>query len=271
MDTLASFLALPVFNAWPSATKDDIVEFLLAFDTGIAPTVGYQVTASAGNASAASVIADVALLESQAFANNCNLVVKGVYRGEQRGLVFSTASSNYTSDLAGFGPFTSAQLRGQALAGDAAWTFEGVAPGAAQGIGVDRDLDGALDGQDGVANSGGATAGCAGEPIAYANSEPRVGNSLFALVCANLPANTAGLVAVRDLASGVALRASTTPVFLGSARVTSDADGWAFTHQPIPNNAALIGRTFAVQFRFADACNPHARVKSDVLTITVRP
>ena len=181
------------------------------------------------------------------------------------------ASSNYGSDLTGFGPFSSAQLRAQALAGDATWTFSGVAPGSAQRLGVDRDLDGTLDGQEGLVNASGATTGCAGEPSAFANGEPRIGNSLFALVCGDLPANTAGLVVVRDIAGGGALRVSTAPLFLSSALVTTDVDGWAHTYQPIPNDGALIGRTFSAQFRFPDACNPNGRVKSDVLMITVRP
>ena len=56
IDTLTAFLGLQQFNTWPSQTKDDIVTFLMSFDTGTAPTVGYQATMTVANANGASYV-----------------------------------------------------------------------------------------------------------------------------------------------------------------------------------------------------------------------
>jgi hypothetical protein len=267
LDTLAGFLAQPVFNPWPAATKDDIVEFLLAFDTGTAPTVGYQVTVTAANANASTTLADFALLESQATLGNCNLVAKGRWNGTAHGLVFNTSTSRYTGDASGMGPWTSADLRAQAASGAATWTLIGVPPGSAQRIGVDRDSDGVLDGAEGVTNLGGANAGCLGVPEIAANGEPRIGNSLFAVVANGLPPNTSGVFAVR----GTRVAPSPVTPFVYGGLVLSDGHGFAHSHQPLPSDPQLVGDTFQVQFRFPDPCTPHGRVKTDVLAITIQP
>jgi YVTN family beta-propeller protein len=266
VDSLATFLALPVFNSWPSATKDDIVEFLLAFDTGTAPAVGRQATVDATNASSPSTLSDISLLESQATLGNCGVVVKGVLDGVAHGLAYSTSNGSYTGDGPGIGPWTSTQLRTQAASGAVTWTFLGVPPGSSTRIGVDRDSDGALDGAEGIANLGGATAGCQGEPLVFANGEPRIGNSAFAVVCANVPPLSSGRMLVQAKTSSIP-----GAPFNGSLVLSSDSHGFAWSSQPIPNSPALAGRTARVQFRFRDACAPNQRLASDVLQVTIRP
>lgn len=266
VDSLETFLALPVFNAWPSGTKDDIVEFLLAFDTGTAPTVGYQATVDATNANAPATLSDLSLLESQAAVGNCAIVVKGVLDGVPHGLAYSTTTARYTGDAAGIGPWTSAELRAQAAGGGATWTFVGVPPGSSTRIGIDRDSDGTLDGAEGVVDLGGARSGCQGEPIAFANDEPRIGNAGFAVVCANLPPLSAGLLTVRAKPSSIPGAPFTAPVL-----VTSDVHGFAWSAHPIPSHPGLVGTQAYVQFRFSDPCAPNQRLTSDVLRITIRP
>src|SRR5262249_35630767 len=112
LDNLSNFLAQPVFNPWPSSTKDDIVEFLLAFDTGTAPAVGYQVTIDQTNATDPTANADLNLLVARALAGDLDLIARGVVQGALRGLQFDTSLQTFRADAAGTGPFTQAQLLG---------------------------------------------------------------------------------------------------------------------------------------------------------------
>src|SRR5262249_42889370 len=70
IDNLTSFLALQQFNSWPASVKDDLVQFLLAFDTGTAPAVGYQVTIDQANATDPVATGDLALLVARALAGD---------------------------------------------------------------------------------------------------------------------------------------------------------------------------------------------------------
>src|SRR6185312_12119633 len=58
-------------------------QFMLVMDSNLKPIVGQQVTLTNTNASAANPRID--LLIAQATANACELTVKGVLAGEQRG------------------------------------------------------------------------------------------------------------------------------------------------------------------------------------------
>jgi hypothetical protein len=59
--------------------------------------------------------------------------------------LYQPASSNYRSDKTGIGPFTQAQLQAKISAGDSL-SFSGVPPATGLRIGIDRDLNGELDG-----------------------------------------------------------------------------------------------------------------------------
>jgi DNA-binding beta-propeller fold protein YncE len=161
---LITFLSRPVFDVFARATngpiRTNVNAFLMCLDTGIAPAVGYARTLTAANVGAASVSNDWSLLERQAgvvtnlflntnavIATNLELVVKGTIDGQRRGLLYRPASNDYRSDKTGVGPFTRAQLQAKVLAGDSL-TIMGVAPGTGVRIGIDRDLDGVLDGDE---------------------------------------------------------------------------------------------------------------------------
>jgi YVTN family beta-propeller protein len=81
IDTLLDFLREPVFNFASDADRLDVAAFVMAFDTGLAPAVGMQVTINDSNKSSSSVSDRINLLMSQADAGNSGLVVKGIYGG----------------------------------------------------------------------------------------------------------------------------------------------------------------------------------------------
>ncbi|HYP28845.1 MAG TPA: YncE family protein [Blastocatellia bacterium] len=146
------FLSRPVFQSFSTDTtrKRNLSAFLLCFDTGTAPAVGYARTVSAANVDAAAVTNDWALLENQAAVNNIDLIVKGTVDGQRMGLLYQPGSNNYRSDRTGVGPFTRAQLRAKIQGGDV-MTPMGVPKGSGQRMGIDRDLNGVLDGDTGPA------------------------------------------------------------------------------------------------------------------------
>lgn len=132
-----------------NTTKElrDVTAFLLCFDTGTAPTVGYGVLMDATNRSDSSRLADLAVLEARAIANDCDLVVRGVWQGAPRRWLFQKSSQTYRADRAAGGQITrTALLNG--LSGDDAVVFQGVFPGHGERFGGDADLDGLVDGDD---------------------------------------------------------------------------------------------------------------------------
>jgi len=276
IDNLTSFLQLSQFNSWPTSVKDDLVQFLLAFDTGTAPTVGYQVTIDQGNAGSPSTSADLGLLVARALANDIDLVAQGSVQGALHGLLFDTAGQTFRSDTTGLGPWTQAQLTSLLQTGAAALTFSGVAPGQGTRIALDRDLDGVLDGDEAAVTYGAGTAGCAGMPRIAANSEPRLGNVLFAWVGENAPPSgfgflmlgfaqtsqpVAGIQLLVDPAIGPPV-----VVFVGA-----DARATATWPLPIPAAANYANVQLCGQFAWLDACGPAGLSATPGLRIVTRP
>jgi hypothetical protein len=276
IDTPITFLNLPVFNPWPAATKDDVAAFLLEVDTGTAPTVGLQVTVTAANANAAATTATLSLLESQAAAGNCSVVVKGTLFGLPRGLVYQTGSANYLTDTAGLGPFTSTDLRNQASSGQAAWTFTGVAPGTGTRIGVDRDLDGTLDGADGVLTYGASTPGINGPLLLDANRKPSIGTTGFAVVGTGAVPGAAGLFAFSSLPASIPIGGITALVdftvqSFSYVSVVADTNGMAAISGDIANNPLLVGAFVYVQLAMTDLSLPGGISASNGVKVTIRP
>ncbi|MBV8757598.1 MAG: beta-propeller fold lactonase family protein [Deltaproteobacteria bacterium] len=115
-----------------------IVAYILAFDSNLRPIVGQQVTLNPANRTAAQ--SRIALLEARAAAGDCDLVVKGIVEGRERGAVYSGGVF-----VSAYGSLTDAQL--QALVGSKtdALTFTAVPPGSGWRIGLDRNADGLTD------------------------------------------------------------------------------------------------------------------------------
>jgi YVTN family beta-propeller protein len=145
--TVEVFLSKPVFGSFSTdlVRKRNLSAFLQCFDTGMAPAVGYTRTITADNVD--DTDGDWTLLENQAGAGNIDLVVKGTIDGEIHGLLYRPASQDYLADQTGLGPFTRAQLREKIQAGDVL-SVMGVAPGSGTRMGIDRNLNGILDGDE---------------------------------------------------------------------------------------------------------------------------
>jgi YVTN family beta-propeller protein len=137
------FLSSPIFANYSATQKTDMTAYEMCFDTGTAPAVGYTLTATAVNVSAAQNT--IGVLEKQAAAGNADLIVKGTIGGQLHGLLYQPASKNFLTDKTGLGPFTVIQLGGLIQKGDV-MTFMGVPPGSGRRMGIDRNLDGVLDG-----------------------------------------------------------------------------------------------------------------------------
>jgi len=88
IDSLLDFLREPVFNFAGDSDRLDVAAFVMAFDSGLAPSVGIQVTISDSNKSSSAVTDRISLLMSQADAGNCDLVVKGIYAGAPRSFAY---------------------------------------------------------------------------------------------------------------------------------------------------------------------------------------
>jgi YVTN family beta-propeller protein len=139
--------------------KSNLVAFLLCFDTGIAPAVGYSRTITPANVSTASISNDWSLLERQAtlrfqdafilagFVTNISLIANGTIDGQRRSLIYRPASTNYATDKTGVGPFTRAELVAKVLGGDTL-SVMGVPPVSGQRMGIDRNWNGVLDGEE---------------------------------------------------------------------------------------------------------------------------
>ncbi|MCP3101699.1 hypothetical protein LZ198_22735 [Myxococcus sp. K15C18031901] len=125
--------------------KLDMEQFMLAFDSNLAPIVGQQVTLTASNASAVGTRID--LLIARANAGECDMVAKGRLGGYDVGFLY-VGNGRFVSDRSGVPPIPTATLRGATLSANGQLTFTCVPLGSGQRIGLDRDLDGVLDGDE---------------------------------------------------------------------------------------------------------------------------
>ncbi|MFM7737279.1 MAG: hypothetical protein ACKPBU_15025, partial [Alphaproteobacteria bacterium] len=139
IDTIFRFLSASVFNV-TTQQKLDLEQFVLAFDSDLAPIVGQQATRDAS--ATAAVDERIDLLSARAAAGECELVAKGVLHGEARGWR-RVASGRFRSDRTREPLLTLADLRAASAQPGSQVTFLCVPPGSGRRIGVDRDLDGA--------------------------------------------------------------------------------------------------------------------------------
>lgn len=146
IDTLLDFLRLPVFTFRNDDERRDVEAFVLAFDTGLAPAVGLQVTINGENRFSASVAERVNLLIQQASFGNCDLVLKGIYGGAHRGFLY-VGSGMFQPDKLNESP-VSWQTLAQTAQGGSELTFTGVPVGYGRRLGIDRNGDGRLDGDE---------------------------------------------------------------------------------------------------------------------------
>ncbi len=124
----------------------DVKAFILTLDTGTAPAVGYEVTATVENRTAIPVQIDIAELENQAARGSCEVVVRGLLHGRQRQFYLDYANEAYLyrSDRTGDPPLDNLGLLEQLQPGDSL-TWMGVPYGQGRRFGGDRDGDGIPD------------------------------------------------------------------------------------------------------------------------------
>lgn len=136
--------AFPIIANNPVALAD-LSAFVKCFDTGTAPAVGYARTLTAANVNDSAAQADWDLLQNQALAGNIDLIAKGTLSNQVRGLLFRPGLNTYRADKRGIGPLTRVALTKLISQGDTL-TLMGVPPGSGVRMGIDRNLDGILDG-----------------------------------------------------------------------------------------------------------------------------
>jgi YVTN family beta-propeller protein len=124
--TLQDFLSAQTFSPYTAAEKTDMISYMVSFDTGTAPTVGYTLTLTAATVAGSSLQGAWATLQSQAVAGNNDLIARGTIEGQIHGLLYQPSTNNYISDAGVV--YTKAQLQAFILAGDTL-SFMGVYPG----------------------------------------------------------------------------------------------------------------------------------------------
>lgn len=126
MSTLADFLSQPVFNGYTPQQKIDMAGYVLCFDTGTAPAVGFTMTLTSANVNNQQQQNDWATLQSQATAGNTDLIGRGTIQGQVHGLLFQPKKNSYQSDT--HQQYTQDQLQNFIEGGDTL-SFMGVYPG----------------------------------------------------------------------------------------------------------------------------------------------
>ena len=166
VDTIFRFFQATVFNdnlgvgfdgpAGGDVKRAQMEQFMLAFDTDLAPIVGQQVTLDDTNSAVAGPRIDLLIQRAGATfvskevggtVTECDLIVKGTIGGEPRGAV-RNAGGTFTMDKAADPARTDAALRAEAAVAGQELTYTCVPPGSGTRMGIDRDEDGVLDGDD---------------------------------------------------------------------------------------------------------------------------
>jgi YVTN family beta-propeller protein len=148
-DTPFRFLHRPQFTFDPNPViadeeRRDMQAYLFAFDTGMAPAVGYQVTFDGTNNSDATTLARVDTLEGQAALDYCDLIAKSRIDSRPRGWVY-LGSGMWKGDKLAEPNLTTAQLIANATGYGSELTITGVPKGSGIRMGIDRDRDGWFD------------------------------------------------------------------------------------------------------------------------------
>ena len=267
--TLENHISADTFMV-PDGKHDDLMAFLLAFDTGTPPATGHEVRLASSTLGSPEVTTDLSILESLAQAGTIDLVAKGDLLGERHGLVYDGAADLYLADTTLLGPYTRTDLENLAQTSDADLVLVGVPTGSGTRIGVDRDLDGVLDGDAGGVPHGSATPSCGLTPTIAINSEPYVGNENFAFLGETVADADGFLVlgspAIVQPVLGIDLLA--TPVVVIS--VKAEADGNVAVSTPI-GATVVAGSSVVAQFVWVDPCGPQGFTASAALQIQALP
>ncbi len=156
-DTLFRFLTAAVFRPTsnsgfpqnnPDGTRRDVEQFLLAFDSDLAPIVGQQVTLTADNSAAAGPRIDLLIQRAGApfvskalngAGTECDLVVQVVRNGRIMGFLYDPVANNFIPDD-GSAPITDAAIRAFAATPGQEVTYTAATPGSGSRIAFARLL-----------------------------------------------------------------------------------------------------------------------------------
>lgn len=274
VDTLTNFLNLQVFNGWPAATKDDLVTFLMSFDTGMAPAVGFQRTLDANSVGTPTANGDLQLLRSQAAIGNLDLIAQGRFRGRLAGLYYDATTGRFQTDRSGESTLTSAELEQEVLQGSALLTFTGVLPGEGWRLAIDRDGDGVRDGDELPFTYGAASPGCGPAPQLWGNSEPRLAAAHFGYGASQAPTSSVGFLVLGLLPAALPIagvQLLVEPSTSAVSFVQSDARGTAMHRLPLPSSPGLVGLSLHAQIGWLDPCAPAGLSASAGVGLVLRP
>lgn len=154
-DTVQDFLRAEVFRmpgetqAEKDRTRRLVHSYVMAFDTGMAPAVGRQLTISDKVTEEEWQLAT--LLTNRAVAGDCDLTGRGWEGAALRGWLYRAGS--FRGDRSQQAPLRLAELLGRYQHDGEAITFTCVPPGDGIRSALDRDLDNHLDGDERAAGS----------------------------------------------------------------------------------------------------------------------
>ena len=141
--TLFDFFAAPVFQV-NDVEQRQLEAFMLAFDTGLAPAVGQQLTATPTNLNSQAIVDRIALLIARDEAGDCELVARGTLAGEQRGALYVNGGT-FSLDINGEPAMAADDVRLLATVAGQEITYTCVPPGSGTRLALDRDEDGFFD------------------------------------------------------------------------------------------------------------------------------
>jgi hypothetical protein len=154
-DSVVNFLRLDVFS-FPGATEGEkdltrrrLQHYVMAFDTGMAPAVGRQLTVAGDLPDADRRM--LSILMNRAAAGDCDLTARAWEEKTQRGWLYRDGSLH--GDRGGDAPSTLGDLLDRYRRAAEPVTFTCVPPGDGRRGALDRDLDGYLDGDELIAGS----------------------------------------------------------------------------------------------------------------------
>ncbi len=145
-DTVFRFFGVGGFSFSGNATlKAEMEQFMLAFDSNLKPIVGQQITLTSTNS--ATVANRLNLLIARASAGDSDLIVKGTVAGVTKGWR-RRSDGLFESDTVTEIALTDSQLRSLAQTAGQSLTYTAVPLGSDLRMGIDRDEDTILDGDD---------------------------------------------------------------------------------------------------------------------------
>ncbi len=135
------------FSALNESERNDVTDFLHAFSTGTFPCVGVQQTVDPETRDTPEIGAQLELLIGESERGHCDLVAKGRLGRRNVGYVYDAETDAFLPDSQREDELSPDGLIAR-LARTDVLTFTAVPAGSGWRLGIDRDRDGCLDGDD---------------------------------------------------------------------------------------------------------------------------